>query len=219
MTYYTLISSLPHLPAHFDDASRPPISRDRLNERLKLLRDDDLKVLRQLVDFIAWDRQVTDRPESEIVDHYKRLTHEIKHPLVLEVIEHRMNARTIVSALRRRRDGLDPPTGVGNLVGPITRRWGEPQFGLQSGFPWIEDFNQKMLAGRAVAAERVLFEWSWQACLRLASQFTFSFDAVLMYLARWSIVDRWTSRSGKIGLERFDSMIEETLGEYATLKL
>ena len=218
MTYYTLISSLPHLPAHFDDASRPPISRDRLNERLKLLRDDDLKVLRQLVDFIAWDRQVTDRPESDIVDHYERLTHEIKHPLVLEVIEHRMNVRTIVSALRRRRDGLVPPSGVGSLVGPIARRWADPQFGLQRGFPWIEDFNQKMLAGRAVAAERVLFEWSWQASTRLAWQFTFSFDAVLMYLARWSIVDRWTSRNSKLGLERFDSMIEETLGEYATLK-
>ena len=50
----------------------------------------------------------------------------------------------------------------------------------------------------------------------MANNFTFSFEAVLLYLARWEIVDRWTSRDADAGLVRFDQMIEETLGEYAT---
>ena len=36
-SYYTLIGSLPALPVHFEDAERVPISRRRLDERLKML--------------------------------------------------------------------------------------------------------------------------------------------------------------------------------------
>jgi len=218
MTYYTLIASLPHLPIHFDDVVRPPITRPRLNDRLSLLREDDRKVLGQLSDFITWDRQTMERTDESVARHYNQLRQRIHHPVVHEIIEHRMEVRTIVSALRRRRDGNGPPTGVGSLVRPIQRRWKEPQFGLQRQFPWIDEFNREMLARRAVAAERVLYNCTWTDCIRIASQYTFSFEAVLLYLTRWSIVDRWTSRSRESGRVRFDQLIEETLGEYATLQ-
>ncbi len=217
MTYYTLVASLPHLPVHFDDVVRPPISRSRLNDRLSLLREKDRQALGQLSDFIAWDRQTLERTDESVARHYDRLRQGIHHPVVREIIAQRMDVRTVVSALRRRRDGSGPPPGIGVLVAPIHRRWKEPQFGLERQFPWIAEFNREMLAGRAVAAERVLYNCTWAACIRLASQFTFSFEAVLLYLVRWSIVDRWTSRSGKTGRVRFDELIKETLGEFATL--
>ncbi len=217
MAYYTLIASLPHLPAHFD-VTRPPLTRLQLQQRLTMLSDEDAQTLRQLQNFLAWDRQLTDRTDEQVVQHYKQLKQQIRHSLVFEIIEHRINVRTIVGALRRRHNGEGPPVGVGRLVDPIRRQWKEPQFGLQKRYPWIEGFEQKMLAGNAVEAQKVLFEFTWSTWCRMAAEFTFSFEAVLLYLARWAIVNRWTSRSAEAGRARFDQLIEETLGEYAHLQ-
>lgn len=217
MKYYTLVASLPHLPPHFDVA-RPPISRPRLNQRLAQLNEQDARVLQQLSDFLAWDRQTLERSEQDIINEYDRLQEEIRHPVVKRIIDDRINMRTIVGALRRRRDGTGPPKGVGRLVRTLHDRWTQPQFGLQRQYPWIESFEKRMLAGEAVEAERVLYEYNWSTCCRMASCFQFSFEAVLLYLVRWSIVDRWTSRDSEAGLARFDQLLEETLGEYAQLQ-
>jgi hypothetical protein len=217
MKYYTLIASLPHLPAHFDVA-RPPISRPRLNQRLTQLNEQDTKVLQQLSDFLAWDRQTLERSERDVINDYDRLQEKIRHPVVKRIMDDRINMRTIVGALRRRRDREGPPTGVGRLVRTIHDHWQQPQFGLQRRYSWIEPFEKRMLEGEAVEAERVLYEHNWNTCCRMASCFQFSFEAVLLYLVRWSIVDRWTSRDREAGLARFDQLLEETLGEYAQLQ-
>lgn len=217
MSYYTLIASLPHLPAHFD-VERPPISRPRLEERLKLLEDNDSRTLEQLSNFLEWDRQSLDRTDAEVVSDYERLMNNIINPLIQELVNHRMDIRTIVSGLRRRHQGDGPPIGIGRLVDTIRRNWNQPQFNLQRRFPWIEEFDANRLSGKAVAAERVLFEATWQTWSRLAAEFTFSFEAVLLYLARWAIVDRWVSRNADTGRVRFETLIEETMGEYASLQ-
>lgn len=217
MAYYTLISSLPHLPAHFD-VERPPISRPRLNERLQLLTESDAKVLRQQLDFLAWDRQPIDREDQEVVHAYDNLRQSVEHPILMEIVEHRINVRTIVSALRRRRAGQPPPLGVGQLVDPIRRMWKEPQFGLDGRFPWIADFATRMEQGDALAAERVLYEFTWNTWCRMAAEFTFSFEAVMLYLARWSIIDRWTSRDAARGRELFEHLIGEVLGPNARIQ-
>ena len=217
MAYYTLIASLPHLPAHFDVA-RPPITRPRLESRFRLLTEDDARTLGQLADFLAWDRQPLNRSDDQVVLEYQRLKEATRHSLVLELMEHRIDVRTIVGALRRRRNGDGPPVGVGRLVEPIRRSWTEPWFGLQRRFDWIDAFDDQMRSGEAVTAERVLYETTWQTWCRLAARFTFSFEAVLLYWARWEIVERWTSRDAAAGQTRFDQLIEETLCEYASLR-
>lgn len=218
MHYYTLIASLPHLPPHFD-VTRPPISRPRLNQRLAELNEHDSQVLKQLSDFLAWDRQTLERSEQDVIHDYERLQQEVRHPVVLKIVDDRINMRTIVGALRRRRDGDEPPRGVGRLVRSIRNRWNEPQFGLQAQFPWIESFERSMLSGEAVAAERILYESSWRSYSRMADQFQFTFEAVLLYLARWSIVDRWASRDQEAGHARFEQLLEEALGDFARLEL
>lgn len=217
MAYYTLVASLPHLPPHFD-VERNPITRPRLVDRLKLLNESDATILQQLIDFLTWDRQPLDQTDEQVVREYERVTNKVRHPLVLEIVDNRMNIRTIVSALRRRRGGEGPPTGVGQLVAPIRRHWNDPHFRLHRQFPFIEEFEARMSAGDAVSAERALFEFSWRIFCRVAAEFTFSFEAVLLYLARWEIVDRWTSRDADAGGNRFEQLIEETLGDYTALQ-
>jgi hypothetical protein len=187
-------------------------------QRLKMVDERDARDLEGLTNFLSWDRQVIEKADEEVVRDYERLKAEIKNPLVLEIMEHRVSVRTIVGALRRRRRGEDPPIGLGDLVPTIRRNWREPQFGLQRRFPWIEKFSALMAAGNAMDAERVLHECSWSKLSRMADLYFFSFEAVLLYLARWSIIDRWTSRDAEAGLQRFEHIIEETLGEYKTLR-
>lgn len=215
--YFTLISSLPHLPAHFD-VDRVPITRRQLLKRLSIIEGDDADDLLQLTDFLSWDRQVTEKTDDEINRDYERLCREIIHPIVREIMQDRVNIRTIVGALRRRRRNQDPPAAIGPLVPTIRKNWGQPQFGIGLRFAWIEPFETLMESGRAIDAERVLYETMWHRRCRMADRYTFSFEAVLLYLTRWSIIDRWTSRDAEAGLERFDKIIEETLGEYAAIQ-
>ncbi|MGF1581804.1 MAG: DUF2764 family protein [Gemmataceae bacterium] len=218
MHYYMLIASLPHLPPHFD-VERPPITWPRLEQRLKLLREQDLVVFERLANFLAWDRQPLDRTDEEVVAEYDKLMSVLRNRLVIDIVNHRMDVRTIVSALRRRRDGKEPPIGVGRLVEPIRRNWQDPFFQLQRRHLWIEEFATRMLAGEAAEAERLLFEVTWKTWSRMAAEeFTFSFEAVLLYIARWAIVDRWTSRDVEKGRARFEELIEETLGDHANFQ-
>lgn len=217
MSYYTLITSLPALPVHFD-VERTPISLPRLEQRLRLLRADHVAIIERFRAFMAWDLQPLQRTDEEVVSEYGKLKENIRHSLVLDMVEHRVNMRTIVGALRRRHHRQPPPIGVGELVTPIRQHWQAPQFGLQRRHPWIASFDEHMSSGDAVAAERILYEVTWTKWTRAANEYTFSFEAVLLYLARWSIIDRWTSRDAAKGQERFDQLIEDTLGEYANLQ-
>ena len=216
-SYYMLISSLPPLPADFD-VERRPISRTRLLERLKMLTPSDAEVLEQLTDFLAWDRQSVDRTDGEVIARYEQLMATITNPLVRKLIDHRIEVRTIVSGLRRRRNGDGPPPGVGELAKTIARNWQHPQFNLQGRHPWIAEFDAKFSTGDARAAQRVLYRVVWDRWRRLAERYYFSFETVLLYLARWSIVDRWASQDYEVGRERFERLIEETLGEYAHIE-
>lgn len=217
MHYYTLVASLPALPSHFD-VERTPLSRPRLRQLLKQLSDEDADTVHQLSSFFRWDRQLIAWSDEDVKKRYDDLMQN-KQPVIRQIINHRINVRTLVSGLRRRRDRLDPPSAVGELVGTIRRNWNEPTFGLGRRFPWIEPFSQRMAQGETVAAERVLFEASWQIWSRMAAHYTFSFEAIPLYIAKWEIVDRWTSRDIPTGRKRFEQLTQEALGEYAALTL
>lgn len=211
-----LIASLPSLPPSFD-TERPPISRARLQERLRLLDPRDAAVLEQVVAFLAWDRQPLDRSDWEVIATYERLMDSISNPLVRELITSRVDIRTIVSGLRRRRAGLPTPPGVGQWVDHIRRNFQHPEFNLHGRYPWIGRLDRLMAEGDPQPAQRLLFEITYRQWSRMAQRHTFSFEAVILYLARWEIIDRWTSQNAAIGRERFQNLISETLGDYAQL--
>ncbi len=216
MNYYTLIASLPALPPHFD-VERTPVSRPRLRQLLKQLSDEDAATVRQLATFFSWDRQLIEQSDDDICRRYEELMQN-EQGLIREIVNHRINVRTLVAALRRRRDNLGPPTAVGELVGTIRRNWNDPTFGLGLRFPWVETCSTHMLAGETTKAERAIFEYTWQTWSRMAAEYTFSFEAVPLYVVRWEIVDRWTSRDMDTGKERFEQLAQETLGEYAAIQ-
>jgi Protein of unknown function (DUF2764) len=208
--YHTLIASLPALPARFD-VDRCPITWPRLEDRLKMLAPDDAETLQRLLDFLAWDRQPLDRTDREVIARYKSLMGTVRHPLVRAIIEDRIDMRTIISALRRRRLGWGPPPGLGQWADLIRRRWNQPQFGLQMRFPCIAELDQLMEDGAARDAEKLILSVTWTTWNRASNDYYFSFEAVLLYVARWAIVNSWTSQSAPVGRERFENILAKVL--------
>lgn len=219
-SYYMLVSSLPQLPVRFD-AGRLPISWPALRERLRLLEPEDQLVTRQLSLFFLWDNQPLDRTDQEVIARYHELLAETTNPLVRHLIETRTKMRLLLSAIRRQRAGLGPPPWSGKVIGAealtnhIRKHWHQPHFNLGSRYRWVEAFTKLYDAGDTVEAQRVLFAQRWSDWTKIAEQHTFSFEAVIAYLVRWEIVDRWASQNAEAGQARFAKLIEETLGEYA----
>lgn len=215
-TYYDLIASLPGLPPRYD-VDRSPISEVRLSERLQLLDPDDAAIVRQWFDFVHWDRQSLNHTDEDVARAYQRLQQEIANPTLWSLTERRLDTRTIVAALRHRRAGLPPPSGVGQWVEEIRRHYQHPEFQLQGRYPWIASVDRLMAQGQALAAERLMFEFTYQQLTELQPTDPFACEALLVYLARWELIERWTSLDVVAGQQRFETIIKETLGEYDQL--
>ena len=99
--YYMLVASLPHMPRTFE-LDQVPISRIRLQQRLAMLGEHDRNVVEQVQGFLLWDRQHPERTDEEVQREYDRLMKSIANKLVRDIVGHRMDVRTITSALRRR---------------------------------------------------------------------------------------------------------------------
>lgn len=139
--YYMLVASLPHMPRTFE-VEQVPISRMRLQQRLAMLREEDKIVVEQVQSFLLWDRQHPERTDEEVQREHERLMKIITNKLVRDIIGHRMDVRTITSALRRRRLGLAPPSAVGQYVEHIRKHWDHLDFRMARDHPWIPVFRR-----------------------------------------------------------------------------
>lgn len=211
--YYTLLGSLPALPRHFEQADREPISWYQLQQRLEMLEPPDAEVLEQLARFLAWERQPLERTDEEVCRRYEVLRGQLKNPTAWGVVAFRMRVRTIMSALRRRRRRLGPPPGVGSLARHIARHWDSPTLRLEVRYPWIVEAERLLAEARPRELEELLLRISWKCWTRLSDEQTFSFDAVILYVARWSVLSRWLSRDAAAGREKFAMLVTEAMGE------
>ena len=208
--YYSLVASLPYMPRWFD-VDEVPISRIRLEQRLKMLGERDKSVVEQVQGFLQWDRQESERTDEDVQREYTRLMNSIANRLVRDIINHRMDIRTVTCALRRRRLSLEPPSAVGQYVSHIQKNWQHPDFRLAREHTWIPRVSKHLESNQPLDVERELLTATWNRWVKLADNFHFSFETILLYLARWEIVDRWTRLDAAAGRQRFDRLLAQTL--------
>lgn len=210
-SYYTLISALPRLPRDFESAE-VPITAATLRKRLSMLNPDERSVIQQLSDFFRWDRQPPDRTDAEIRATHQRLVTEIKNPLVARLVNHRIEMRTLVAAVRCQRAGLPVPILPELPLSVwIYRHWDQPNFRLSTRFEWLPRFCQALDEHQPQQAKRHLFTELWKLWSRLDQQYHFSFESVVLYLARWEILSRWASQDASRGEQRFNDLVDEIL--------
>jgi hypothetical protein len=210
-SYYTLISSLPRLPRDFEDGD-VPITAAALRRRLSMLDHEDRRVVQQLSDFFRWDRQPPDRTDAEIRATHQRLIAEIGNPLVARLVNHRIEMRTLVAAVRCQRDNLPPPELPELPLSVwIHRHWDQPGFRLSTRFDWLPSFCQALDDDQPQQAQRHLFAELWKVWSRLDQRYHFSFESVVLYLARWEILHRWASQDATRGQQRFNDLVDEIL--------
>ncbi|MEE8297174.1 MAG: DUF2764 family protein [Hyphomicrobium sp.] len=220
--YITLIASLPPLQ-FFDRAERLPINEIRLRQRLTMLQPADRRVVERTADFLAWQRQPVERTDTQVVALFQGMTDlAASYPVLMQAIESRMNSRTIMAALRRRQRGASAPTadepwGVGPWVAHIERNWDDPTFRLSGIFRWVEPARQHLIAGETLALERLLMQQIWHQVDRIAHANMFSFEAVVAYLFKWDILQRWLSYNRAPAQTRFEALVTEVIGEHEQL--
>jgi hypothetical protein len=208
--YFTLVASLPVLP-RFDKAQRLPISKERLDQRLAMLSEQDAAILRQAEQFLAWRYHPLGRTDADIIARHAHLINQVRQPTLHNVVLYRMNVRTLVAAMRHRLRDHRPvqeqtPWGVGPLVKHIEQHWDAADFNLSRRFPWVGEADMLMQSGDSLGLQYLLLNKLWEYLQVLGQGHYFDFDLVLIYLFKWDILSRWLSYDETQALQRFDEL-------------
>lgn len=213
--YYDLIASLPHLE-DFGRATRVPIGRERLRERLGMLVREDRKTVKHIAAFIPWRRHPLERTDDEMIEEYRHLQELITDERLMAVVDTRVDVRTIMAALRRRARGLPAPRkgvpwGMGTWVHHIEENWDDPDFKLRAVYPWIIQARDFIAAAEPVQLEKLLMKVVWDRLNALTGVSNFEFEVVLAYFLKWDILNRWVGYDRDEARRRFEELMTEVM--------
>ncbi|MEN8261419.1 MAG: hypothetical protein ABFS02_12705 [Pseudomonadota bacterium] len=220
--YVTLVSSLPaHLPSLFA-AKQTPISRIGLNRRLTMLTPEDSHELKLIEEVMQWSRIHTNLSDADLIRRADRVMKEVNSDLLRQIVLWRLELRTVVSALRHKYRGLALPSedaawGYGRWQRLIRRHWNEPDLGMQRIFPWVAEADHLMAEKNTFDLERLVLRQVWDYYGHIVSGHYFDFEAVVVYVLRWNVIDRWARYNSKDAGERFDRLVARALGGYTEL--
>jgi hypothetical protein len=217
--YYQLVASLPALP-DFRQSKLLPMSRRRLEERLSLLHADDLDELVRTERLVSWHRQPVSRTNEQIAGMYQEVVAHNRTPELLNIVDFRMNIRTLMVALRLKRQGKSAPSGQWG-TGPYTRviesRWADAEFGLSAAFPWIVEAQVFLEQGDALGLETLMMGESWKKLSQISDAHPFGFEQVFAFVYKWDILHRWLSYDAEKARERFEELILEVTSDHQNL--
>jgi hypothetical protein len=219
--YVMLITSLPYHGPLFG-AHQTPLSRLRLNHRLKILDDDDAQALRDLSSVLEWIHQSMSVSDAELIGRAERFAADWGEGFLGDILRFRMELRTLYVALRRRRRGeTTAPTGqrwgYGRWVRHIERYWNEPGFRLQRVYPWVNEAERLIKERDSLGLERLLLGIVWDYLISISEGHEFDFEAVVIYVLRWDLIARWSSYDGASAVKRFERLVDAGLGRYGHL--
>ena len=217
--YISLITSLP-IAVDLFKSKQTPLSRLNLEKRLRVLDAEDAVVLQKIEDLTRWLNQPMGLTDADFIQRAKLLTENIDNGFVAKLVQERLELRTVMAALRKRKRGdlapaPDEPWGVGRWIDHMRRFWNEPDFRLANVFPWITEANRLINADDSLGLERLILNEVWQSLGRASEEHYFDLEAVIIYVMRWDVIARWTSYEGEPAVQRFNNLVSSGLGEYA----
>lgn len=212
--YITLISSLPS-PQGLFEAKVPPLSRIKLERRLQVLSAEHKQLLNMVENILDWRQYAKDIEESEIIARGKALFSKVKNRTLRRLIQERLEIRTLLSAMRLKHKDLPAPQkmnwGFGRWQQHIVRHWHEPGFQLGNVYDWAIKAQSLLEKGHSFELEKLLLEVSFRQLQRHGSQHLFDFEAVVIYVMKWNIVNRSVQYNSHLAARRFDHMLDMQL--------
>lgn len=187
-----------------------------------MLEPEDAKNLALIENLVHWDRFPMATTDAEMIRRGNRVRDQLSNNFIKEIVRWRLEIRTAVAALRVRHIQQRLPAPIakweyGRWIPYIEKHWHESAFGLGRIFTWLPDAEKFLQEGNYLALERLLLGLSWEHYGRAADDHYFDFEAVVVYVLRWDIIDRWSRYNVGKASRRFVEMTETALGEYAAL--
>lgn len=216
-----LITSLPYHGPLFG-ARQTPLSRLRLNYRLRILDEADARALQELSSVLHWIHQSMTESDAELIARAEHFETAWGEGFLTDVMRFRMEMRTVYTALRRRRRGETAPPvgerwGYGRWVRHIERYWNEPGLRLQQVYPWVNEAERLIEARDSLGLERLLLGIVWDYLIRISEGHEFDFEAVVIYVLRWDLIARWSSYDGSRAVKRFNALVDTGMGRHRHL--
>ncbi|MBY5935032.1 hypothetical protein KUV51_18655 [Tateyamaria omphalii] len=218
--YVALVVSLPSSERLFV-AKRPPLSRLRLQRRLSALSEDDARTLARIEGLLSWSAYDRGSDLHTLVSRAKVLMADLPQRTLRRIVDERMELRTAMAALRMRQGGAGAPEGAwgyGVWTSHIAANWREPAFGLDRSMPWLRRAGQLLETGDPLALQRHLLDVTFRQLQRHAGRHHFDFEAVVIYVLKWNIFDRWAKADSVAAAQRFTELSEEALQNFPHLQ-
>ncbi len=220
--YVSLISSLPYHGDSLFAAKQTPLSRIRLLARLADLDPTDHALLMRIWRTVDWSQYRLEAQVPTLLQRVREVTAELENPRLRAIVEQRFEIRTLVAGLRRRRNGeTSPPKdrvwGHGRWLERMTRYWNEPGFRLERVYPWVFEADRLLAQNDPLNLERLILSAAWTHLGQAAEDHYFDFEAVVVYVLRWDLIDRWTRYHGDRALHRFQGLVEQGLQGHEAL--
>jgi len=214
--YIALVTSLPHLGKLFS-RKEVPISGYRLKQRLAMLEPDHRRLLREMVEVTAWAGVAKYSKDIEVIRRAREVVADLKdYPDLQHLVGARMETRTLIAALRRRREGQSAAGdienwGYGRWISRIRSDWRDPGFGLGGFMPWVAEAHRLMQAGEHIAMERLSLTQVFRQLDHYSTVHEFDFEAVAIYVLRWVIVERWSRYDEATARDRLQHLLAAAL--------
>lgn len=218
--YYALVASLPRLP-HFEQGEYVPITSKALASRLRTLEPLHLAELEAAIKLTRWQKQPRERTTADIVAQYEKAMKVIEHPALRDLVEYRMDERTVMVALRMRQRGERPqpevPWGVGRWTRKIEAHWDDSDLGVKSTFPWVDNARALVQSDDALELERMLLGVIWNKLTEIEGRSQFGFERVISFVFKRDLFKRWLTYDARAAKERFQELTVEVTRDHQEL--
>lgn len=215
-SYYMLMTSLPRHNKQYK-IKQTPISRIQLEKRLKLLTESERNILTSIT-YCIWDSWFDPKlPLNETIKKSKMLLL-LKNPFIENMIYWFFDIRSVFVALRLRKIQSFTPANPKDLwftclSTRLIKNWNIPDFGLKSVYPWLAEISNKMSSKETATVEDIFLTLIWKHLDSIETRHFYDFEALIIYLMRWKIVDYWSSFNEKIASDRVHELTDKILAD------
>jgi hypothetical protein len=219
--YTMLMTSLPRHPIDLFTTKHRTISYYQLNNRLSLLDKQDAFDLTAIEDILFWSK-MSSATDAEVVQAYFSTLLILNNRFLKQIVKWRLEQRTLIAAMRQRMLGYPAPEkgvlqGVGHWLPHLKNNWQQADFGISRMLPWISTANELLVKNQTLELEKFLLNQVWQHYVALEQNHCFDFEAVVLYVLRWDIINRWIHYDEQVARLRFDELVEDGLGKFTAV--